>query len=91
MYKNIIQKDMNKFIHCDICGKDFAFNRGLQRHIGNVHEVRKGQKSKRSTIFSLKFNSNLSKTLLTLPDLQLAFHRYEAIFAISIQNPNLFL
>ena len=22
---------------CDICGKDFVFKRGLQRHIGNVH------------------------------------------------------
>jgi hypothetical protein len=30
--------------HCDICGKDFAFKRGLRRHIGNVHEVRKGLK-----------------------------------------------
>ena len=29
---------------CDKCGKDFAFKRGLQRHIGNVHEVRKGLK-----------------------------------------------
>ena len=27
---------------CDICGKDFAFKRGLRRHIGNVHEVKKG-------------------------------------------------
>ena len=29
---------------CDICGKDCVYKRGLQRHKGNVHEVRKGFK-----------------------------------------------
>ena len=32
---------------CHICGKDFAFKKGLRRHIRNVHEVGKGLESRR--------------------------------------------
>ena len=32
---SVIENELE--FHCDKCGKDFAFKRGLQRHIGNVH------------------------------------------------------
>ena len=44
---NSMRHHHNKKVHegvefcCDICGKDFAFKKGLRRHIITVHEGKK--------------------------------------------------
>jgi len=46
-YHHILKIHEGVEFRCHFCGKDFAYKKGLRRHIRNVHEVVKGLETKR--------------------------------------------